>query len=94
MRFVRWKAKELRHKRSIKIGRDVTLEEVSQSTGIGMTTLSNLENNKVEGTDFSTVERLAAFYEVENLCDLLELSAEPRQGKRAPGLPGAVATSA
>jgi hypothetical protein len=33
-----------------------------------------IENNKVRGVEFGTLERLAAFYEVGSICDLLELS--------------------
>jgi DNA-binding Xre family transcriptional regulator len=93
-RHVRWKAKLLRLQRAAQLGRDVTLEEVSRTTGIGMTTLSNIENNKVRGVEFSTLERLADFYGVASICDLLELSAEQPVEKRAPGLVGLARSSA
>ncbi len=93
MKHVHWRAKQLRLQRAARLGRNVTLEEVCQSTGIGMATLSNIENNKVRGVEFGTLERLAAFYDVGSICDLLELS-EITVEKRAPGFVGNALSSA
>lgn len=87
---VRWRAKQLRLERAARLGRDVTLEEVSQSTGIAISTLSNIENNRVGRVDFSTLARLGRFYGVGSVSDLLEFSME----KRAPSLVGAALSSA
>lgn len=53
-----------------------------------MNTISLIENNKVERVEFSTLEKLADFYEVKSVADLLEFSDQPRSGKRTPGLAG------
>ncbi len=87
---VRWRVKQLRLERAAKLGRDVTLEEVSHNTGIALSTLSNIENNRVVRVDFTTLTRLAKFYEVTSICDVLELTTE----KRAPGLVGRALSSA
>lgn len=87
---VRWRAKQLRLDRAARLGRDVTLDEVSKSTGIAISTLSNIENNRVARADFGTLTRLAKFYEVQNVGELLEFSME----KPAPGPVGLVRASA
>lgn len=78
-RAIRWKARQLRLRRAADLGRVLTMEEVSQATGIGMTTLNNIENNKVRGVEFNTLERLATFYGVGSVCDLLDFGAVEKQ---------------
>jgi len=67
-------------------GRDIKLEEVAQKTGIALSTLSNIENNKAKGVEFHTLERLASFYGLENVGDLLVFEEQ----MRAPALATAV----
>lgn len=84
---VRWGVKQLRLKRAADLGRDVTLEEVSQSTGIGLSTLSQIENNKVRGVRFETLERLAEYYGLSNSAQLLLMEDEEHIDHiRRPGL--------
>lgn len=81
---VRWRVKQLRRETAARLGRDVKLEEVSQQTGIGIATLSNIENNKTKGVEFATLSKLAEFYGVTSPDDLLVFE----DAKRAPrGVP-------
>lgn len=69
---VRWKAKQLRLQMAARLGRDVTQEEVSQATGLTVSRLSDIENNKTQGVQFDTLGRLAAFYGLRSVADLLD----------------------
>jgi DNA-binding Xre family transcriptional regulator len=69
---IRWKAKQLRLQRAARLGRDVTQDEVSQATGITVSRLSDIENNKTQGVQFDTLARLARFYELRSVADLLD----------------------
>lgn len=60
---------------------------------MSVTALSNIENNKMKGVEFGTLERLAAFYEVASVCDPLELTTEAPVEKPAPGLVGSSESS-
>lgn len=93
-KFIRWRAKQLRLQHAAKLGRDVQQGEVAQAIGMSITALSNIENNKMKGVEFSTLERLAQFYGVDSVCDLLEFSEEPRVEKPAPGLVSSMLASA
>ena len=77
-----WGAKQLRLNLSAELGRDVTLEEVSQQTGIEIGTLSRIENNKGRGVKFATLEKLAEFYRLDNTAALLVIEDK----RRAAGL--------
>ena len=70
---VRWKVKQRRLELAAKLGRDVTLQEVSNATGITVSRLSTIENNKSKGVEFGTLERLAEFYQLTNIADLLAI---------------------
>ena len=72
------RAKQLRLAMAAKRGREVTLKEVYETTGIAISTLSRLENNQVRGVDFATLAKLAEFYCVSNMADLLAVE-EARQ---------------
>ena len=80
---VRWRAKQLRREMAAKLGRDVKLEEVAQKTGISLSTLSYIENNKGKGVEFNTLERLAEFYQVGSVGDLLAMEEQLRAPKSA-----------
>ncbi|NJM06014.1 helix-turn-helix transcriptional regulator [Candidatus Gracilibacteria bacterium] len=73
---VRWKAKQLRLNRAAKLGRDVTQDEVAKATGLAISRLSDIENNKAEGVRFDTLTRLAKFYGVKQIGELLEFAEE------------------
>jgi transcriptional regulator with XRE-family HTH domain len=63
-----------------RLERDVTQEEVSRATGISVGRISIIENGKARGVEFDTLEKLARFYGVRNVGELLEL-AIPDEGK-------------
>ncbi len=69
---VRWRAKQLRLEKAARLGRDVTQEEVSQATGITVSRISDIENNKTQGVQFETLARLAQFYGLRSVAGLLE----------------------
>lgn len=69
---VQWKAKNLRLELAAKLGRDVTQDEVSRSTGLAISRISAIENNKTRGVEFDTLVKLARFYHVRSVADLIE----------------------
>lgn len=83
---VLWRARQLRREMAAKQGRDVSLGEVADATGIAISTLSYLENNKGRGLDFGTLEKLAEFYGVEGVNELLSMEDQ----RRTPALAGAL----
>ena len=72
-RAVRTKLRQLRLNRAAHLGREVTLQEVHNATGIAISTLSDLEQGRVKGMKFDTIVRLADFYAVDNIGDMLSL---------------------
>jgi len=61
------------------LGRTVSIREVSRETGIAVSTLRRLEDNKAEGVDFATLTRLAEFYGVSRIDDLFQMTEEERR---------------
>lgn len=53
------------------IGRNVTISEVSEATGVSRWTLTRIERGDTAGIDFDTLARLCKFYGVP-VGDLLE----------------------
>lgn len=88
---VRWKAKQLRLQMAARLGRDVTQEEVSQATGITVSRISDIENNKTHGVQFDTLARLAKFYGLRDVGELLEFegNGDAMMGNTMP-IPAAV----
>lgn len=78
-RRVQWRIKQLRREMAARLGRDVQLSEVYQKTGIAVPTLSNIENNKTKGVEFQTLEKLAEFYDVEGIGELLSIDDQRRR---------------
>lgn len=83
---VRWKAKQLRLALAAELGRDVTQEEVSNSTGIAVSTLSAIENNRAKGVEFETLVKLANFYRVKEVGDLLVFEDQIRASRSSQAL--------
>lgn len=54
-----------------KVGRTVTITEVSDQTGIARLTLRRIERGETQGIDFEVLAKLCAFYGV-TIGDLLE----------------------
>ncbi len=79
------KARQLRLQRSANLGRQVTLEEVAEQTGITVAALSRIENNKNERIDFETIQKLCTFYGVP-VGDLLMIEEEQPANKYSPTL--------
>ena len=79
------KARQLRLQRSANLGRQVTLEEVAEQTGITVAALSRIENNKNERIDFETIQKLCTFYGVP-VGDLLMIEEEQPANKYSPAL--------
>jgi putative transcriptional regulator len=79
------KARQLRLQRSANLGRQVTLEEVAEQTGITVAALSRIENNKNERIDFETIQKLCTFYGVP-VGDLLMIEEEQSANKYSPTL--------
>ena len=67
------RAKQLRLDMAARLGREVTLKEVYESTGIAISTLSRIENNQAKGIEFATLARLAEFYSVNDAGVLLAI---------------------
>ena len=72
------RVKQLRLETAARLGRTVSIREVSRETGIAVSTLRRLEGGRVEGVDFDTVTRLAEFYGVSRLDDLFQMIDERR----------------
>ena len=66
-------------------GRTVSIREVSRETGIAVSTLRRLEDNKAEGVDFATLTRLAEFYGASRIDDLFQMTEEDRRAARIAG---------
>jgi DNA-binding Xre family transcriptional regulator len=67
------KIRQLRLDMAARLGRAVTLAEVSTTTGIAISTLSRLENGQVKGIEFATLVKLAEFYGAQSTNDLISL---------------------
>ena len=65
-----------------RLGRTVSIREVSRETGIAVSTLRRLEDDKAEGVDFATLTRLAEFYGVARIDDLFQMADEDRRTLR------------
>jgi DNA-binding Xre family transcriptional regulator len=65
--------KQLRLDRAARLGRTISIREVSRETGVAVSTLRRMENNEAEGVDFATLVKLAEYYEVSSIGDLLSI---------------------
>tara|TARA_B110000438_G_scaffold238158_1_gene235842 strand:- start:412 stop:654 length:243 start_codon:yes stop_codon:yes gene_type:complete len=63
--MIRFKLKELISEKSFQEGRRVTLEEVSQHTGIHRTTLSRISNVKGYNVTTDVIDKLCEFFDVQ-----------------------------
>lgn len=70
---VTFRFRQLRREMSAREQRDVTLKEVSETTGIAISTLSRLESGNAKGVELETLEKLAAFYKADSGADLLSV---------------------
>lgn len=65
--------KQLRLDRAARLGRTISIREVSRETGIAISTIRRMESGEAEGVDFATLSKLAEFFEVSGIGDLLSL---------------------
>lgn len=63
--MIRFRLKELVAEKSFQEDRRVTLEEVSQETGIHRTTLSKISNQKGYNTTTEVLDKLCAYFGVD-----------------------------
>ncbi|PVY76881.1 putative transcriptional regulator [Tamilnaduibacter salinus] len=62
--MIRFRLKELLADKGFRENRRVTLDEVSQATGIHRTTLSKIANQRGYNTTTDILDRLCAYFEV------------------------------
>ena len=69
--MLRFKVKELLAEKSFKDGRKITLEEVSNVTGVNRTTLSKINNPLGHNTTTNNLDALCNFFDCQ-ISDLVE----------------------
>jgi putative transcriptional regulator len=62
--MIRFRLKELISDKEFREGRNVTIEEVSQATGIHRTTLSKINNQKGYNTTTEVLDKLCEYFDV------------------------------
>jgi putative transcriptional regulator len=72
------KALQARLNYQARVGRKVSLQDVSDATGITKAALSRIERGETERVDFDTLSKLCAFYGV-GVGDILEFDPNGRQ---------------
>lgn len=70
---VAFRFRQLRREMSAREQRDITLKDVSEATGIAISTLSRLESGNAKGVEFDTLAKLATFYGTRSGDDLLSV---------------------
>ena len=76
---VKWKVRQLRLELSARLGRSVKQDKVCQKTGLSPSRLSVIESDKTQGVEFDILIRLAKFYHVQRIGDLLEFVLEDEE---------------
>jgi putative transcriptional regulator len=76
--MIRFKLKELLAEKSYQEDRRVSIDEVSQATGIHRTTLSKLANKKGYNSTTDIIDKLCAFFNVK-IEQVIEYIDEPKQ---------------
>ncbi|SDM97378.1 helix-turn-helix domain-containing protein [Vreelandella arcis] len=74
--MIRFRLKELLAEKGFQENRRVTLDEVSQATGIHRTTLSKIANQRGYNTGTENVDRLCEYFEC-NVADIIEYVPTP-----------------
>ncbi len=72
------RARQVRLNYQAKIGREVTIQEVAEKTGLDRKAIARLESNRTERYDADVLRKLCAFYGV-GIGDLLEFKEEDRR---------------
>ena len=78
--MIRFRLKELLAEKGFQENRRVTLDEVSQETGIHRTTLSKIANQRGYNTGTENVDRLCAYFgcKVEDIIEYVPMSDTPK----------------
>ena len=85
MAKIRSKALQARLNYQARIGQKVSLQDVSEATGITQAALSRIERGNTERIDFETLSKLCVFYGV-GVGDLLEFDPNGQQEHQYAGL--------
>ena len=70
---VAFRFRQLRREMSAREHRDITLKDVSEATGIAISTLSRLESGNAKGIELETLTKLATYYKANSGADLLSV---------------------
>ncbi|GEM_PF-6518298 len=70
---VAFRFRQLRREMSAREQRNITLKDVSETTGIAISTLSRLESGTAKGVELDTLAKLAAYYKADSGADLLSV---------------------
>lgn len=81
--MIRFRLKELLAEKGFQENRRVTLDEVSQATGIHRTTLSKIANQRGYNTGTENVDRLCEYFgcQVEDVIEYISVSDTPASSK-------------
>ena len=69
--MIRYHLKHLIADMEFKVGRRVGLKEISETTGIHMSTLSRIANQKASNTTIGNIEKICVFFDCK-IQDLIE----------------------
>ncbi len=75
--MIRFRIRELMAEKAFVENRRISLEEISQATGVNRTTLSKMINTRGYNTTVENLDRLCQFFQC-SLCELAEYVALPR----------------
>lgn len=78
--MIRFRLKELLAEKGFQENRRVTLDEVSQETGIHRTTLSKIANQRGYNTGTENIDRLCVYFDckVEDIIEYVPISDTPK----------------
>ena len=78
--MIRYHLKHLIADLEFKLGRRVSLGEISEKTGIHLSTLSRIANQKAANTTIGNLEKICNFFDCE-IQDLVEFVDEKEENK-------------
>jgi transcriptional regulator with XRE-family HTH domain len=70
---------KLLEEKSRREGRYITLSEVSRETGVYRKTLYQWDRNEVKQYDTSVIDKLAQYFGIKEIGDLLEYTEDPKK---------------
>jgi len=81
--LIRYHLKHLIADMELRLGRRVSLGEISEKTGIHLSTLSRIANQKASNTTIGNLEKICQFFDCE-LQELVEF-VQDEQGEKGEG---------